>query len=186
MKKIISLLLLVQFLSACGPIYGQLMRLSEGIKTYQPISGQLRLPPGSRLLIVAPFAKRAKASFICRNDDPVAFAEHFTARGFKADLTFIQNPAEQAANEARLRSLSAAALQAELQLAAPPDFLLFGTLLKRETTVAPLRGVVMEQAFRLEFLDLSSRQTTVIEVAARTLAQDSIGAIVDELVLRSR
>lgn len=187
MKRFLVLLLVVPLLASCGPIYGQLMRLQEGIKEFQIVSGPLEtLRPRASIVIAAPFTKRPEAYFICRNDDPISFADHLQARGYKTSLTFEEDPAQVAAADAKLRSRSALELQQELHLDAPPDLILFGTLLKRETTVAPLRGVVMEQAFRLEFFDLATRTSTVVEIAARTLAQDSIATMVEELVRRSR
>lgn len=185
MKKLFALLLL-PLVVGCGPIYGQLMRLNEGIKDFTVVSGRLdTLQPGSTIVVAAPFAKRAAAYYICRNDDPVAFAEQLSARGFTTALTFEPDPGQLTATTLRLRNSSAGELQRELQLPTPPEFILFGTLLTRETSVAPLRGVVMKQSFRLEFYDLRDRQSTVVEVAAQTLVQDSIETMVAEL-LRQR
>jgi hypothetical protein len=49
-----------------------------------------------------------------------------------------------------------------------------GTILSREMTAAPTRGVIMTARYRLEFLNLTDGLTTVIEVAAQDMFQDVV------------
>ena len=65
-----------------------------------------------------------------------------------------------------------------MQLEYRPDYLLFGTILQREMTVAPTRGLVMTVGYRLEFYHLATGESTVVEATVRDLFPDCIPSIV--------
>ena len=78
--------------------------------------------------------------------------------------------------------LSPAQLRERYNLEQDPARVVFGTIMKRQTVIAPTRGVVMIVAFRLEFYDPASRDSTVVMVAVRDLAERCIPLAVEELV----
>lgn len=172
--------------AACGPIYGQLMRVSEGIKQFEVKSGKLSdLKGGGTLLVYAPFTKTEQAFFICPGELEDEFAVALTKAGvFKAESYLERDPAKAVAARSGLKSKTPEAIQQELKLAQAPERLLVGTLLRREMTVAPTRGVVMTAAYRLEFYNLRSGAATVIEVEVRDLAENMMTTLIDELVAR--
>ena len=90
MNKILLLIVAVTLLplSGCGPIIGQLMRLSEGVKDFNVIQGDLKqLQGGGNLLVVGPFAKAPGAYYLSRGDDAAAFPESIRKTGlFTTDL----------------------------------------------------------------------------------------------------
>ena len=57
-----------------------------------------------------------------------------------------------------------------------------GTILKREMVAAPAEGIIMTVAYRLEFLELASGQTTIIELTVKELFQEAIPQAVEELI----
>ncbi|MDT8444151.1 MAG: hypothetical protein RQ722_07655, partial [Desulfuromonadales bacterium] len=59
------------------------------------------------------------------------------------------------------------------------EFIMSGTILTREMVAAPANGVIMTVAYRLEFLNLSSGGTTVIEVTVKELFQDVVPKAVE-------
>ena len=182
MKRIL-LVSVALLLSACCPLAGQLMKLSEGIKSFAVREGQLsELRGGGTLLVAAPFAKTGQAYFVCKGELEEQFAVELTKAGlFRGESFLERQPAQVAANEALLRSASGEELRQKLQLQEAPQTILFGTLLKREATVAPMRGVVMDEAYLLEFYNVASKRSVKIEVAVRDLAESSIATVVAEL-----
>jgi hypothetical protein len=80
-----------------------------------------------------------------------------------------------------LRAAAAEQIRDKLQLQAAPQTILFGSLLKRTTSVAPMRGVVMDEAYRLEFYNVATRRSVIIELEVRDLAERSVTAAVGEL-----
>lgn len=173
-------------LAACGPIFGQLMRVSEGIKQFEVSSGRLSdLQGGGALLVYAPFVKTEQAFIVCPGEIEEQFAVALTKAGvFKAESFLERDPVKAVAARAGIKGKTPEQLRQELNLTVAPERILFGTMLRREMTVAPMRGVVMEEAYRLEFHDLRSGTTTVLEVAVRDLAEECIPALIDELVAR--
>ena len=81
-----------------------------------------------------------------------------------------------------LRSLGQDSLKKDLNLKAKPDLLLFGTILERETIVAPMRGIIMQVAYRLEFYDPSNRASTIVEVKVKEHFKDCTKVIVSEII----
>jgi hypothetical protein len=183
MKKRFLLVAFALLLSACCPLAGQLMKISEGIKFFAVREGQLSdIRSGGTLLVFAPFAKSEQAYFICKGELEEQFAVELTKAGlFQGESYLERRPAQLKATIAALRNASGEELQQQLQLQAAPLTVLFGTLLEREATVAPLRGVVMEERYLLEFYNVASKRSVKIEVAVRDLAEKSISALVAEL-----
>jgi len=177
---------MVLLLSACGPIWGGLMKIEEGIKAFEVRSGNLSdLRPGSSLLVFGPFAKTDEAFYICRGEDAAQFNAEFDRAGlFRSELYLERNYKELAQTAQRLRATSPEQLKTDLELDIVPEKILFATLTRRETTVAPARGVVMEESFRLEFYDTRLRTSTVLEVTVRDLAERCIPTLVKELADR--
>ncbi len=183
LRYLLSLLILI-VLSGCGLIYGQAMRSSEGVSKIEVISGSLSaLQPGSRILVVGPFAKTREAFYICRGEEAAAFAQYFNEKGlFHSDLSVMPGFDDPSKAVATIKGMSPAQLPASFGLTTAPELLLFGTIQSREMTVSPGRGVVMSVSYRLEFYNPQSRQSTVIEVADRDIFSDCIPHIVDALM----
>ncbi len=179
MLPLFSLLIL----AGCGPIYGQAMRPSEGIKEFRITEGTLAdLRPGSALLVYGPMAKTEKAYYICKGEDDSEFAAALASAGlFQTELHLERPFANVRPTAERLRGMSAAEVRNALQLKVAPDQILFGTIMEREVTVAPARGVIMTVGYRLEFFDLATHKSTVVEVKAKEPADQTIHAIVEEL-----
>ncbi|HBT83119.1 MAG: hypothetical protein A2091_10870 [Desulfuromonadales bacterium GWD2_61_12] len=171
-------------LAACGPIYGQLMRVAEGVKHFEVKSGKSGdLKGGGALLVYAPFCKTEQAFFICPGELEEQMAVALTKAGlFTAESYLEHDPATAAAARTAMKSQTPEALQQAFKLAKAPERLLLGTLLRREMTVAPTRGVIMTEAYRLEFYNLRTGAVTVIEVEVRDLAEDIMTTLSDELV----
>jgi hypothetical protein len=56
-----------------------------------------------------------------------------------------------------------------------------GTILRREMVAAPMQGVIMTVAFRLDFLDVATGKITTVEVDVREKFQEAVPAIVREI-----
>jgi len=171
-------------LSACGPMIGGMMVASNGIKEFKVVKGQLQdLRPGSKLAVLGPFDKTQEAFYICRGEEAAAFTSAFNQTGlFAAELaidTRFPTPLPKASD---WRGRTSAAAQAELQLASTPELIMSGTILKREMVAAPAEGIIMTVAYRLEFLELASGQTTIIELTVKELFQEAIPQAVEELI----
>ncbi|NJC89060.1 MAG: hypothetical protein FIB02_11120 [Desulfuromonas sp.] len=177
-----ALALAVLLLSACGPIIGSMMVSSNGIKEFRVTSGSLAtLRPGSRLAIIGPFDKTPEAFYICRGEDDAYFASSFKQNGlFAAELAIPDRFPKQYPKIADWRGKTPAEVQQALQLTAPPDYLMSGTILRRDMDAAPTQGVIMKVAFRLEFLELATGKVTTVQVDVQELFQDAIPAIVKE------
>ena len=177
-------IMIIVGLSGCGLIYGQAMRSAEGVSKVEVISGQLRaLRPGSRVLVVGPFAKTRDAYYISRGEEAANFAQYFNEKGlFLADLSVMPGFDDPSKAVAGIKGMSPSQMPASLGLPAAPELILFGTILTREMTVSPGRGVVMSVSYRLEFYDPQTRQSTIIEVADRDLFSDCIPNIVDAMM----
>jgi len=184
--RIILTLLFLLTLSACGPIIGQMMKASEGISQFDVISGSLTsLSPEGSLLVYGPFAKTKDAFYISRGEDAANFAAELKDQGVIQTRLFIErnfDRLEQTANE--LRGKTPEQIQNDLGLERRPNIILFGTILHRKTIIAPARGVIMDVGYRLEFYDLGSRKSTIVEVSIKDLAEDCIPRIVEEIVRR--
>ena len=87
----------------------------------------------------------------------------------------------KAVDPEQVRGLTPEQLRERYGLAEAPTRVVFGTIMKRETVIAPTRGVVMIVAYRLEFFDPASKDSTVLVVAVRDLAERCIPLAVEEL-----
>lgn len=181
MKKLVALILLPMLLTACGPIIGQLMRMSEGVEV-KNVSGSLpRMKEGATVLVYGPFAKTQEAYFVARGEETDRFAEELVRHGLRSE-GYVAPHNEKTLSLDVLRTMTPEGLRDTLKLAVAPDYLLTGTLLRRSSTVAPTRGIVMDEAYALDLLDLRSGGTSRLEIAVRGLAQDNISDITTELV----
>ena len=179
---ILSLMLLV----ACGPIIGSGMVASNGIKGFEVTEGNLaNLKAGSRVLIVAPFAKTPESFYICRGEDASVFVDAINETGvFSADFHMDERFEDNSALIASLKKSRPAEIQSKLHLKDAPQLLLTGTILYRETVAAPTKGVIMKVGYRLEFFDLNSAEKTVIEIDVKDMFQSCIRTAVKELTKR--
>lgn len=170
-------------LGACGPIIGGIMVLGNGVKDFRVTAGNLAtLRPGTRLAIIGPFDKTAEAFYICRGEDDAAFAGSFKQSGlFAAELAIPDRFPKQLPKAADWRGKSPAEVQQALHLSAAPDYVMSGTILRREMVAAPMQGVIMDVAFRLDFLELATGKITTVETSVEELFQDAIPAIVKEM-----
>ncbi|MDX9710580.1 MAG: hypothetical protein RBT64_13600 [Trichloromonas sp.] len=177
-------LLLVTVLSGCGLIYGQIMRSAEGAGEIRVISGDIgSLRPGSRVLVVGPFAKTRDAFYICRGEEAAYFAQQFKEKGlFHSDLHVRPGFDDPQLAVKEIKGMAQEQLAERLSLDRNPDLILFGTILSREMSVAPGRGVVMTVSYRLEFYDPKTRQSTTLEVSSRDIFADCIPDIVAALM----
>lgn len=176
------LVLAVLLLGACGPIIGSMMVAGNGIKDFRVTSGSLAtLRPGARLAIIGPFDKTPEAFYICRGEDDAYFASSFKQNGlFAAELAIPDRFPKQSPKAIDWRGKTPAEVQQALQLSAPPDYVMSGTILRREMEAAPAQGVIMKVAFRLEFLELATGKITTVEANVQELFQDAIPTIVKE------
>jgi hypothetical protein len=177
-----GLVLAALLLGACGPMIGGMMVAGNGIKEFRVTAGNLAtLRPGAKLAIIGPFDKTPEAFYICRGEDDAYFASSFRQHGlFAAELAIPDRFPKQMPKAADWRGRSAAEIQQALNLAAAPDFVMSGTILRREMVAAPAQGVIMKVAFRLEFLEVATGKTTTVEADVQELFQNAVPAIVTE------
>ena len=163
-------------LSACGPIIGGMMVAGSKVEDFQVIQGDLNaLRAGSQLVVLGPFDKTPEAFYICRGEDAAAFATAFNESGlFSAHLKVDTRFPEDLPQADDFKGQTPEAVKSSLKLDESPDFLMSGTILSREMVAAPAQGVLMTAAYRLNFLDVQSGQTTVIEVRTKELFHDVI------------
>lgn len=170
-------------LSACGPIIGGIMVSSNGIKDFRVISGSLAtLRAGAHLAIIGPFDKTPEAFYICRGEDDAYFASSFKQSGlFAAELAIPDRFPKQSPKASDWLGKSPAEIQQALKLVTPPDFVMSGTILRREMVAAPAQGIIMKVAFRLDFLKVATGELTSIEADVQELFQEAVPAIAKEL-----
>ena len=170
-------------LSACGPIIGGMMVSANGIKEFRVTSGSLAtLRPGAHLAIVGPFDKTPEAFYICRGEDDAYFASSFKQSGlFAAELAIPDRFPKQLPKVADWRGKSAGEIQQALKLVDSPEYLMSGTILRREMVAAPAQGVIMKVAFRLDFLEVATGKTVSVEAGVQELFQNAVPAIAKEL-----
>lgn len=177
-----GLMLAVLLLGACGPIIGGIMVAGNGVKEFRVTNGSLAtLRPGAKLAIIGPFDKTPEAFYICRGEDDAYFATSFKQTGlFAAELAIPDRFPKQYPKVSDWRGRTPAEVQQAFKLSAPPDYLMSGTILRRDMDAAPAQGVIMKVAFRLDFLELATGKTTTVEVDVQELFQDAIPEIVRE------
>lgn len=172
------LLPLLLGLSACGPILGQAMKVTEGTTVADAGGSAADIRTGSRLAILSPFPKSPDAFYIVKGEDEGRFAEEFNRLGlFRAQVVSGNFPAGPEAGKA-LGSKLPSDLKREMSLDAEPEILLSGTLLSRKTYVAPARGVVMAVSWRLTFHDLRTGKSWTVDAESKELAEETIPRIV--------
>jgi hypothetical protein len=186
MKRLLLVLGAALLLAGCGPIFGQMTSMTDGVKDFRVVQGNLdRLAGDQTLLVYGPFAKTAEAFYICRGEDAAKFSGSLEGKGVFRTALYIERDFDHSERTAdALRTRTPAELQEELGLDAPPDRILFGTILHRRTFVAPTRGVEMEVGYRLEFFDPDDKTSTVVDVAVKYLAEKTIPEIAGELARR--
>lgn len=182
----ILLPMLLLLLAGCGPIIGQMMKLSEGVQEFRVTKGSLNdLQPGLPVLVVGPFAKAPGAYYVCRGEDASQFTDAFGEAGlFPTEVHVVSRNEDPATTEKTLRSESAAQIRTSLGVAKTPRYLLFGTILHRQTIVAPTRGLIMAVGYRLEFYDLTTRRSTILEMAVKEPVEHCIPDLVKTLQQR--
>lgn len=187
LKRLLLIVPLLLSLVSCGPIVGQLMRLADGVKNFQVVQGDLAaLKKGQRILVVGPFETAPGAWDIARGDDAVFFYNEFNRAGsYPAELHMGDRYGKAARTIAEVKAKSAAQLKVDYQLDNEPGLVMFGTVLSRDTIVAPTRGIIMEVAFRLEFYNPADGKSTVVDIAVHEHVKDSIKLVVEELARRA-
>ncbi|MCF6179623.1 MAG: hypothetical protein L3J63_09590 [Geopsychrobacter sp.] len=180
------LLLMLFLLVGCGPMIGASMVSGGGVKQFKTVDGRLQdLKAGSSVLVVGPFAKTEQAYYICRGEETANFTSAFNSLGlFQADFYLGDRFAETRDKLERFKDMTSAELQTELGLKVAPQLLVSGTILTRSMVAAPAQGVLMDIGYRLQFYDLKSAQTTIVEVQVKDLFQDCIDDVVSELTAR--
>jgi hypothetical protein len=170
-------------LSGCGPMVGGMMVASNGVKDFKVIQGNLTdLSTGSRVAVLGPFDKTPEAFYICRGEEAAAFTSAFNQSGlFAAELAIDTRFPDELPQAHQFKGRTQEELQKALGLKQTPELIMSGTILSREMVAAPANGVIMTAAYRLEFLNLSNGQTTVIEVTAKELFQDVVPKTVEHL-----
>ena len=174
--------------AGCGPIIGQVMKSSTGLKDFQVRSGAVKdFAAVGTVLVFAPFTKGEKGYYLCRGEDEWQIAEGFKRSGlFQTQYAFERDTDAAAATLAALRTASPEEARTRLALPAAPDAILSGVILERDESVAPTVGVIQELRLRLDLTNLKSHATTSIEIAVKAIHQDAIPMIVREIVGRAR
>ena len=173
-------------LSGCGPIIGGMMVASTGVKDFTVVRGDLEgMRPGAKLAVLGPFATTAESFYICRGEEAANFTTEFNQLGlFQAELSMASRFPEQPIDLGVWAGRQPAEVARALSLKAVPEWLMTGTILHRQMVAAPAQGVIMHVTYRLEFLELGSGQTVILEVAVKELFQDAVPATVEDLARR--
>lgn len=183
LKRLAVLMVSLLLLSSCGPIIGQLMKVSEGVKDFRVIAGNPgELGKARNILVVGPFAKAPGAYYIARGDEAGMFFQEINQAGvLHAELHIGRRYGDLAEMASTIRSKSPAQLKSELGLQTEPDLVLFGTILERDTIVAPTRGIIMQVGYRLEFFNPATNGSMVIEITVKDHFKDCVKLVVAEL-----
>lgn len=187
LKRLLLVVPLLLSLVSCGPILGQLMRMADGVKNFQVVKGDLAaLKKGQKILVVGPFETAPGAWDIARGDDAVLFYNEFNlAKHYIAELHMGDRYGQAAKTMAEVKGKSAAQLKADYQLESEPGLVMFGTVLSRETIVAPTRGIIMEVGYRLEFYNPADGKSAVVEITVHEHFKNCIKLVVEELAHRA-
>ena len=183
MRSIILIPFLIM-LSSCGPIIGQMMKMSEGVKYFKVVAGDISVVNGKEnVLVVGPFIKLPGAYHIATGDDAAMFFQEINAlNDVNGELYIGRKYGDLPEMVSSLRSLGQETIMKEMNLKVKPDLLLFGTIMERKTIVAPMRGIIMQVAYRLEFYDPASRASTIVEVKVKEHFKDCTKVIVSEII----
>lgn len=181
-RSLLAFVLLAFLLSGCGPIIGQFMGSGEGLQSFEVVSGQPpQLKAGASILVFGPFAKTSDAFYLCRGEDAAKFSDEFIRHGLRSELYLAHGSAGRV-KLAEAKKMSAEELRVALGLTNSPDYLLSGTLTRRKMTVAPSHGVIMEEGYELELLDLQTQAPSHYRAAVKDLAQETIPDVAAALV----
>lgn len=175
MKHVSLVLLTLILLSGCGPILGQMSKMTEGVEQPVTVKGDLASLAGRRILVVGPFEKGEHGFYICRGEDAAAFAE-----GLGGDI-ILADQRSTSADLATDLALASPEILAGYGIKTSPDLLMTGIIEKRTTHVAPLRGVVMGVTYRLLFTDRQSGTQTEVVVSGKGLFEEVIPMIATSL-----
>ena len=178
--------LMLVLLSGCGLIYGQMTKGGDGVKSFAIVQGDLAsIREGGDLLVYAPFFKTDQAFYIARGEEAANFATSLSKTGlFRTEFFFERDVDDVEKTAQKLRGMTPEEIRGFAGMAHPPRMILFGTLLEREGSVAPSRGVLMDITYRLEFFEISSRTSTILEVEVRHLAEECVKVVVADLKAR--
>jgi len=165
------LIFTVLALTSCGPIMGNLMTMGGGIKDIEVTGGDAaNFTAGKKLIVLAPFLKGEDGYYVSRGDDAANLLDAINGIGlFKGEFLF--EPDYYSLNEKteKYKTMSADELMSMAAMDFTPDYLLVGTILHRDTVVAPTRGVIMDVTYKLELIDLVSKDALVVKVRAKDL-----------------
>lgn len=188
-------------LSACGPLYGQSMKLSEGLKGYEVVKGDVaELKKVKNLLVLGPFLGASDEHHMCipreegtfpftsdiifisKHNDAQRFAAAFEKAGlFDTELYLEVYYDRIEETTKRLRAMNRLEMEKELKLKTAPELVLFGVVKKIEHKIAPLRGVLVDVQYELEFYNPETRQSIVIDVAVFEMFNEDMNTIVKEI-----
>ena len=198
--KYFMLLLICILISACGPIVGQFMKSSEGLKNYTVVNGDLQdLKEVNNLLVVGPFEGKGTEQqtcvpgeeciypysmdlkFVTKYNDAKRFAYGLKqAELFDTELYLELHYDRLSETVKRLKTMSSPEIQKELELEKLPDMILFGVVKKRDNKIAPTRGVVVDVHYELEFYRPDSQESILIDVAVVELFKEDLKTIIQE------
>jgi hypothetical protein len=184
LKKLAVLMPLLLLLSSCGPIIGQLMKVSEGVKDFRVVAGDIAdFKTARNILVVGPFAKAPGAYYIARGDEAgMFFQEINNTDTLHAELHIGKRYGDLAEMASSIRSKSSSQLKSEMDLQTEPDLVMFGTILARDTIVAPTRGIIMRVSYRLELFNPATNGSTVVEITVKDHFRDCIKLVVTEML----
>lgn len=136
--------------------------------------------------MIGPFAREPGAYYIARGDEAALFFQELNnIDNLRADLHIGKRYGDLPAMAAAIRSRSAAQLKEEYGHQVEPDLLMFGTILQRDTIVAPTRGVIMRVGYRLELYNPANNESTVLEITVKDLFRDCVKLVVAEIMGRA-
>jgi hypothetical protein len=119
--------------------------------------------------------------FITNHNDAQRFAEGFKqADLFDTELYLEAYYDRIEETVKRLKTMNSLEIKKELDLKHLPEMILFGVVKKREHKVAPLRAIIIDVQYELEFYNLDSRQSTVIDVAVFEMYKEDLKTIIQE------
>lgn len=191
---------LILLTSCVGPLYGQAMKLSEGLKSYEVVKGDIaELKKVKNLLVVGPFLGTGEEHHMCIpkaegtfpfTSDIIFISKHNDAQRFAAGLEkaglfdtelYLEVYYDRIeATTKRLRAMSRQEMQNEFKLKTLPEMVLFGVVKKINHKIAPLRGIIIDVEYLLEFYNPETRQSIVIDVAVFEMFNEDLNTIIGE------
>ena len=189
MKKLFSVVFVVVAMvvvAGCGPIIGQAMRATNGVKAFEFSEGSAGdFRAVKQVLVFAPFEKAEGAYFICRGEDEANLASELQKQGlYTTDFTMEREYGKGPQTLAALRAKAPEEVQDQLKLKWAPDAILSGKILERDENVAPTVGMIQELKLRLDLYNLRTRKSASVVIGIKELHQHTISEIVKELKRR--